>query len=213
MSKVEINKYLSEGLISHPSHLPKCTLPFLFWITFLNDRVYMTNIDSILKSVDITLPTKVHLAKAMIFKAVMYGCESWSIKSWAPKTWCFWTVVLEKTLEGPLDCKEIQTVHPKGNQSWIFWKDWCWSWNSNTSASWCEELTHLKRPWCWERLRAGEGDDRGWDGWMASLTQWTWVWASSRGWWRSEKPGMLQSMGLQRVRHDWVTELNWTDDF
>ena len=119
MSKVEINKYLSEGLISHPSHLPKCTLPFLFWITFLNDRVYMTNIDSILKSVDITLPTKVHLAKAMIFKAVMYGCESWSIKSWAPKTWCFWTVVLEKTLEGPLDCKEIQSVHPKGNQSWV----------------------------------------------------------------------------------------------
>ena len=146
MSKVEINKYLSEGLISHPSHLPKCTLPFLFWITFLNDRVYMTNIDSILKSVDVTLPTKVHLAKAMVFKVVMYGCESWSIKSWAPKTWCFWTVVLEKTLEGPLDCKEIQTVHPKGNQSWIFWKDWCWSWNSNTSATWCEELIIWKDP-------------------------------------------------------------------
>ena len=84
-------------------------------------------------------------------------------------------------------------------------KDWCWS--SNTSATWCEELTHWKSPWCWERLRAGgEGDDRGWDGWMASLTQRTWVWANSGIWWKTGKPGALQSMGLQRVRHDWVTE-------
>ena len=75
-------------------------------------------------------------------------------ESWAPKSWCFWTVVLEKTLESPLDCKEIQPVHPKGNQSWI-WKDWCWSWNSNTLATWWEELTHLKRLWCWERLKVG----------------------------------------------------------
>ena len=73
-------------------------------------------------------------------------------------------------------------------------------------------MTHLKRSWCWERLRAvGEGDDRGWDGWMASPTQWTWVWASSGSWWRTGKPGVLQSMGLQRVRHDWATELNWID--
>ena len=87
-------------------------------------------------------------------------------KSWAPKNWCFWTVVLEKTLESPLDCKEIQLVYPKGDQSWIFhWKDWCWSWISNSLATWCEELTPCKRPWCWGRLRAGgEGDDRGWDG-------------------------------------------------
>ena len=93
-------------------------------------------------------------------------------ENWAQKNWCFWTVVLEKTLESPLDCKEIQPVHPKGNQSWVFIGRTCWSWNSNTLATWCEELTHLKRPWCWERLRAGgEGDDRGWDGWMASLTQ------------------------------------------
>ena len=90
----------------------------------------------------------------------------------------------------------------------IHWKDWYWSWNSNTLASGCEELSHLKRPWCWERLRAGrEGDDRGWDGWMASPTQWTWVWVSSGSWWWTGKPGMLQSMGLQRVRHDWVIEL------
>ena len=96
-------------------------------------------------------------------------------ETWALKNWCFWTVVLEKTLESPLDCKEIQPVHPRGNQSWnIHWKDWCWSWKSNTLATWCEELTHWKRPWCWERLKAGgEGDNRGWDGWMASPTQWT----------------------------------------
>ena len=89
-------------------------------------------------------------------------------------------------------------------------KDWYWSWNSNTLATWYKELTHLKRPWCWERLRAGaEGDDRGWDGWMVSPTQWTWVWVNSGSWWWTGRPGVLQSMGSQRVRHDWATELNW----
>ena len=92
---------------------------------------------------------------------------------WVQKNWYFWTVVLEKTLESHLDCMEIQPIYPKGNQSW---KDWCWSWNSNTLATQCKELTHYKRPWCWERLKAGgEGDGRGWDGWMATPTQWTWV--------------------------------------
>ena len=91
----------------------------------------------------------------------------------------------------------------------VHWKDWCWSWNSNTLATWCEELTYLKRPWCWERLKVGgEGDDRGWDGWMASLTQWTWVWVNSGSWWWTGRPGVLQSMGSQRVGHDWVTALN-----
>ena len=100
-------------------------------------------------------------------------------EGWAPKNWCFWTVVLEKTLESPLDSKEIQPVHPKENQS------------------------------CWERLKVkGEGDDRGWDGWMASRTQWTWVWVNSRSWWWTGRPGILQSMGSQRVGHDWATELN-----
>ena len=90
--------------------------------------------------------------------------------------------------------------------------NWCWSWNSNTLATWCEELTHWKRPWCRERLKAGvEGDDGGWDGWMASPTQWTWIWVNSRSWQWTGRPGVLQSMRLQRVRHDWVTELNWTD--
>ena len=90
----------------------------------------------------------------------------------------------------------------------VLWKDWCWSWNSNTLATWCEELTDLKRPQCWERLTArGEGDDRGWDGWMASLTQWTWVWVNSRSWWCTGRPGVLPSMGLQS--HTWLS--NWTE--
>ena len=100
---------------------------------------------------------------------------------------------------------------PSWRRSVLGWKDWCWSWNSNTLATWCEELTHWKRPWCWERLRAGgEGDDREWDGWMASLTQWTWVWVDSGSWSWTGRSGVLQFMGSQRVRHNWVTELNWT---
>ena len=133
-------------------------------------------------------------------------------ESWAPKNWCFWTVVLEKTLES-LGLQGDQT-----SPSWrrsvlgVHWKDWCWSWNSNTLTTWCEEQTYLKRLWWWERLRpGGEGDDRGWDGWMASLSQWTWVWINSGIWWWTERPGMLQFMGLQRVRYDWLTEMNWTE--
>ena len=92
----------------------------------------------------------------------------------------------------------------------IHWKDWCWSWSSNTLATWCKELTHWKRPWSWERLKTGgEGDDRGWDGWMASLTRWTWAWASSSSWWWTGKPGMLQSMGSQKS--DMTEQLNWTE--
>ena len=94
----------------------------------------------------------------------------------------------------------------------IHWKDWCWSWKSNTLATWCEELTHLKRPWCWEWLEAGgEGDDRECNGWIASSTWWAWVWASSGSWWWTGKPGLLKSMGSQRVGHDWMTELNWPE--
>ena len=92
------------------------------------------------------------------------------------------------------------------------WKDWCWSWNSNTLATSREELTHWKRPWCWERLRAGgEDDDRGWDGWMASPTLWTWDWEKSGSWRWTGRPGVLQPMQSQRVGHDWATELNWTE--
>ena len=133
-------------------------------------------------------------------------------ESWSPKDLCFSTVVFEKTLENPLDCREIQLVNPKGNQSWIFiGRTDVEAETLNTLVTCCEELTHLKRPWCWERLKVGgEGDDRGWDGWMAPLTQWTWVWVSSRNWWWTGRPAVLQSMGLQRVRHDWATELNWS---
>ena len=91
------------------------------------------------------------------------------------------------------------------------WKEWCWSWNSSTLATSCEEVTHWKRLWCWEGLGAGgEGDNRGWDGWMASLTWWRWVWVNSGSWWWTGRPGVLRFMGSQRVRHDWGTELDWT---
>ena len=104
---------------SSPSVLARILLSLL--VGLLLGRKAMTNLDSILKSRDITLPTKVHLVKALVFPVVMYGCESWTVKeSWALKNWCFWTVVLEKILESPLDSKEIQPVHSKGNQSWIF---------------------------------------------------------------------------------------------
>ena len=131
-------------------------------------------------------------------------------ESWVLKNWCFWTVVLEKTLESPLDYKQIQPVNAKGNQSWIFiGRGWCWSWSCNILATSCEELTHLKRAWCWERLGArGERDNKGWHGWMASPTQWTWIWVNSGSWWWIGRHGMLRFMGLQRVEHDWVTELN-----
>ena len=89
----------------------------------------------------------------------------------------------------------------------IHWKDWCWSWNSSTLATSCKGLTHWKRPWCWEGLGAGgEGDNRGWDGWMASPTRWTWIWVDSGSWWWTGRPGMLQITGSQRVGHDWGTE-------
>ena len=92
----------------------------------------------------------------------------------------------------------------------IHWKNWCWSWNSNTLATWCEELTG-KDPQ-WKRLKVGgEGDDRGWDDWMASLTRWTWVWVNSRSWWWTGRPGVLWFIRLQGVRHDWATKLNWTE--
>ena len=131
-------------------------------------------------------------------------------ESWVLKNWCFWTVVLEKTLESPLDCKEIQPVHSKGDQSWVFIGRT--DAEAETPILWPPdaELTHWKRSWSWEGLGAGgEGDDRGWDGWMASPTQCTWVWLNSGRWWWTGRPGVLWFMGSQRVRHDWVTELNW----
>ena len=93
----------------------------------------------------------------------------------------------------------------------FLWKEWCRSWNCSTFATSCEELTHWKRLSCWEGLGVGgEGDDRGWDGWMASLTWWTWIWVNSWSWWWTGRPGVLRFIGSQRVGHDWATELNWT---
>ena len=131
-------------------------------------------------------------------------------ESWALKNGCFWTVVLEKTLESPLDCKEIQPVHPKEISSESSLEGLMLNWSSNTLSAWCKELTHWKRSWRWERLKTGgKSDGRWWDGWMASPTQRTWVWVNSESWWWTGRPGMLQSMELQRVGYDWVPELNW----
>ena len=161
------------------------------------------HLDGVLKGRDTTLLTKVHLVKAMVFPVVMYGRESWTIKkaeSWridAFELWCW------RRLFSLLDCEETQPVYPKGNQSWMFIERTdAEAETPNTLPTWWEELTHWKRPWCWERLKPREGDDRGWDGWIASPTWWTWVWTSSGSWWWTGRPGMLQSMGSQRVRND-----------
>ena len=134
-------------------------------------------------------------------------------ESWVPKNWCFWTVVMEKTLKNSLAYKETQPVNPKGSQSQIF--------IGRTDAE--TETPILWPPGAKNRpigkdpdpgkdwKVGGEGDNRGWDGWMASPTQWTWVWVNSGSWWWTERPSVLQSMGLQRVRHNWVPELNWTE--
>ena len=132
-------------------------------------------------------------------------------ESWALKNWCFWTVILEKTLESSLDYKEIQPVHLKEISLGCSLEGLTLKLKLQYFAHWCEELTHLKRPWYCERLRAGgEGDDRGWDGGMASPTRWTWVWVDYGSWWWTGRPGVLRFMGSHRVGHDWATELNWT---
>ena len=133
-----------------------------------------------------------------------------SKESWAPKNWCFWTVVWEKTLDSSLDCKKIQPVHPKGNSSWIFI-------GRIDAEAETAKFGHLmwrtdsfEKTLCSARLNMGEeGDNRGWDDWVASLTQWTWIWVNSGSWWWTGRPGVLQSMGSQRVRHNWATELIW----
>ena len=170
----------------------------------------MKNLDSILRSRDITLQTKVHLVKAMVFPVVMYGCESWTINKaehWridAFELWCWRRL-------SPLDGKVIQPVHPKGNQSWIFIGRT--DAEAETSILWQPDAKNwlTRRLWCWKRLKVGgEVDDRGWDGWMASRTWWTCVWVGSGSWWWAGKPGVLQSTVSQRVGNDWTTELNWT---
>ena len=173
----------------------------------------MTNLDSIFKSSGITLPTKVSLVKAMVFPVVMYGCESWTMKKAerrridAFELWC-WIKLLRVPWTARRSNQSIlKEINPGISLEGIMLK----LQYSSTLATSCKELTHWKRLWCWERLGAGgEGDDKGWDGWMASLTRWTWVWVNSGSWWWTGRPGVLQFMGLQRVGHNWVTELNWT---
>ena len=168
----------------------------------------LTNLVCILKNSHITLPTKVRLVKAMVFPVVMYGCECWIIK----KAECERTGAFElqcwRKLLSPLDCKEIHSVHLKGNQSWIlirrtdaeaealiFWppdvKNWLTWKDPDAGKDWRQEE---------------KGNDRGWVGWMASPTWWTWVGVNSGCWWWTEKPGVLQSMGSWRVGHDWAAE-------
>ena len=173
-------------------------------------RKVMTNLDSIFKSRDITLPTKVRLVKAMVFPVVMYECESWTERKLSSKELSFWSVVLEKTLESPLDCQEIQPVHSKGDQPWVFFgrndakaetlvlwpphaKSWLIGKDSDAGRVWGQE----------------EKGPTGWGGWMASPNRWTWIWVNSGSWWWTGRPGVLWFMGSQRVGHDWAIELNW----
>ena len=167
----------------------------------------MTNLDSILKSRDITLPTKVCLVKAMVFLVVMYGCESWTVKKAesrkidAFELWCWrrlfrvpWTArrsnqsILKEISLGCLLEGLVLKLQFFGRLM---------------------SLTHWKRPWCWEGLGGRRRYDRGWDGWLASPTQWTWVWVNSGSWWWTGRPDVLWFMESQRVRHSWATELNW----
>ena len=166
-----------------------------------------------LNSRNITLLTKVCIVKAMVFPVVMYWCESWTIRKVESQRMdafelrCWWRLLRVPWTARSSNQSILKEIKPEYSL-----EDWCWSRSSNTSATWCEKLTHWKRPWRWEWLRAGgEGGGREWDGWMASPTQWMWVLVNSRSWWWTGKPGVLQSRGLQRVGHDWGTELNWTD--
>ena len=141
----------------------------------------------------------------------MCGCEHWTIKKaerWRTYTfelWCW-----RRLLRVPWTARRSKQPILKEISPEYSLEYWCWSWYSNTLATWCEELIHWKRPWCWERLKTGEeGDDRGCDVWMAPPTQRTWVWASSRSWWWTGRSGVLQFIGSQSVGHNWVTELNW----
>ena len=162
-------------------------------------RKVMTNLDSIFKSRDITLPTKCPIAKAMVFPVAVYWCESWTIKKLSAKELMLSNCGAWKTPETPLACNEIKPVNPRGNQSWIFIR--------RTDAP-IFRPSDVKRCPSEKTLMLGKTEGRRKRGWqrdkMASLTQWTWVWASSKRWWRSGKAGRPQSTGSQRVGHDWA---------
>ena len=168
----------------------------------------MTNLDSIFKSRDITLPTNIRLVKAMVFPVVMYGCESQTVKKAecqridAFELWCW-----RRLLRVPWTARRSNQSILKEISPDIHWKDWCWSWNSNTLATWCKEMTHLKIPWCWEGLRAGgEGDNRGWDGWIASSTL-DMGWVDSR----MDREGLVCCGSWGHKESDTTKRLNWAE--
>ena len=169
----------------------------------------MTNLDSILKSRDITLPTKVHLVKAMVFSSShVWMWELDYRENWAPKNWHFWTVVLEKTLEISLDWKEIKPVSLEGNQSWIFTGRNNPETETSTLATWCKELTHWKRPDAgkdWRQAVKGTTEDKmvGWHHWPDGR-----VWANSKSWWWTGKPGVLYSPWVAK---GWAWLSDWTE--
>ena len=182
---------------------PSCCL-------FLGRKV-MTNLDDIKKQRHYFANKGLSRQGYGFFSSHVWMWELDYKESWVPKNWWFLNCGVGEDFWESLGLQGDPTSPSwKSSILGIHWKDWCWSWNSNTLDTWCEELTHLKRPWCWERLRAGEeGDDREWDGWMGSPTQWTWVCVNSGSWWWTGRPGVLQFMESQRV--DTTEQLNWTE--
>ena len=167
----------------------------------------MTNLDSMSKSRGITLPTQVHIVKAMVFPVVTYNCESWTIQKadwWridAFELWC-WRRFLRLPWRAKRSNQSIlREINPE-----YHWKDWCWSWNTSILVMWSEHLTHWKKSLILGKTESRKRRGiRGWDGCIASSVQWTWTWANFKRCWGTEGLQM-QSMGSQRVGHDWVTE-------
>ena len=171
----------------------------------------MTNLDSIFKSRDITLPAKVHLVKAMVFPVVMYGCGSWTVKKAEHrridvfKLWCWRRLLRVPCTARRSNQSILKEISPGCSLEGLMLKL-----KLQYFGHLIQRVDSLEKTLMLGRIGGGgQGDDRGWDGWMASPTRWTWVWASSRSWWWTGRPVVLQSMGSQRVRHDWVTELDW----
>ena len=175
----------------------------------------MTNLDSIFKNRDITLPTKVRLVKAIVFPVVMYGCESWTVKKAqcqridAFALWCWRRLLRVPWTARRSNHSILKEISPECSLEGMMLK---LKLQYFGHLIWRIELTLWNRLWCWGGLGSGgRGDDRGWDGWIASPTRWTSVWVNSRSWWWTGRPGVLWFMGSQRVGHDWATELNWTE--
>ena len=201
---------------SHPMSSPSPSAPnpsqhqSLFqWVNSLHEVAKV--LDNILKIRDVTLPRKVCLVKAMVFPVVMYRCESWTVKKAecrridAFELWCWRRLLRVPWTARRSNQSMLKEISPGCSLETLMLKL-----KLQYFAHLMQRADFLKRPWCWERLKAGgEGDDRGWDGWMASLTQWTWVWVNSGSWWWTGRPGVLWFTGSQRVRHDWETEVNW----